>query len=274
MNFGLDSQYESNAVEHYIQMVDPLHTARVQNLYAAILSNSLPKNGSSPYISLDATTKQRYQDQAQQVHDILKANQQTYESRSSAQERMPALQNARIIVQFTTYFNSSMTAENYLEDTFMAENVEWIYDHESGDHPKIIVWAHDAHIANDTTYGTQDGRNMGGELRAHYGKSYLPIGTTLYQGTLRVYDNSPNTIQTLNPPNPDTYNYTLGQVGLPLYMIDLRNIPPGPINTWAHSSASLLIYGYGGQDLSTSALLSQWFDVIIHIQNTTPAKHF
>lgn len=115
---------------------------------------------------------------------------------------------------------------------------------------------------------------MGGELRTRYKDSYLPIGTTLYQGALRVYQYPKGVVQTISPPPASyTYNYTLGQSDLPLFMLDLRTIPLGPVRTWSRSSLSLVYYGLGDVYLSDSAPLDQWFDVIIHIQKTTPSNH-
>src|SRR5260370_25922722 len=68
---------------------------------------------------------------------------------------------------------------------FMAENVAWIHDHAAGSHPRMIVWAHDAHIANNASYYTgyapKGTENLGGFLRTWYKQSYLPIATSLYQ---------------------------------------------------------------------------------------------
>lgn len=277
MDFQDLSQSDFAAVEKYLQKVDPERVAYVQSLYAPILAMN-ESFSSDTFIQLSASTKQTYQKQAQQVYTLLQANQQSYINRSSAQSFAFALQNARIITQFATYYNYQTQAEAlaryYQRDTFMAENVAWIHDHQAGKHPKMIVWAHDVHIANDTSYGTADGRNMGAELRARYKAGYLAIGTTLYQGTFRSYSYPNSTIQKIDPPARNTYNYTLGQAGLPLYMLDLDNIPPGPVRNWALSSAILLNYGLGGEDLSAPALLSQSFDVIVHIQNTTPSRLF
>lgn len=276
MDFQDLSQSDFDTVENYLQKVDPRQVAHIQDLYAPILGMNGPTS-SNTFTQLDASTRQQYQNQAQQVYDLLQANQQNYINHSSAQSFAFALQNARIIAQFATYYNANTQAESltryYQRDTFMAENVAWIHDHEAGSHPKMIVWAHDVHIANDTFYSSQDGRNMGGELRARYKDGYLSIGTTLYRGTFRSYSYPTSILQTINPPARDTYNYALGQAGLPLYMLDLDNIPPGPVKNWALSSAIFINYGLGGEDLSAPALLSQSFDVIIHVQNTTPSKH-
>jgi erythromycin esterase len=273
---GFD-QNDFDIVENYVQQVDPKQSPLVNNLYKPLLANGIDAWAYSYY--LDGATKQQYQVQALQVYDLLQSNQQRYSKVSSPQQFALALQNARIIAETATYLNTTTRAEAlarfYQRDTFMAENVEWIYDHDASAHPKIIVWAHDGHIANDTTYKTQDGRNLGGELRAHYGQSYLPIGTTLYQGTFRTYTYPPaNKIQTIAPPSVNTYNYTLGQADLSLYMLDLRTIPYDVVSNWAQSSSIFRLYGVGGENLSKPAQLSQWFNVIIHIQNTTPSQYF
>lgn len=266
-------QNDFNTVESYVQKVDPRQSGPVDNLYQPLIGNGVG------YYQLDASTKKQYLAQAQQVYNLLQKNQQRYSNTSSPQQFALALQNARVIVQIATYLDATTSAEAlaryYQRDTFMAENVEWIYDHEAGTHPKIMVWAHDVHIASDTSYATPDRRNMGGELHACYYQSYLPIGTTLYQGTFRIYQFYPkNSLQTIDPPGPMTYNYTLGQVGLPLYMLDLRNLSPGPADNWAHSLSTFLLYGLGGENLSAPAQISQWFDVIIHMQDTTPSEYF
>lgn len=270
------SQSDFDTVERYLRKVDAQQVAHVQHLYTPIRAMS-ESTSYDTFAQLDASTKQKYQAQAQQVYDLLQAHRQSYIKRSSAQSFAFALQNARIITQFTTYYNYQTQAESltryYQRDGFMAENVAWIHEHEAGKHPKLIVWAHDAHIANDTFYGSSDGRNMGGELRARYKDGYLALGTTLYQGTFRSYSYPASTIKTISPPARNTYNYTLGQAGLPLYMLDLDNIPPGPVRDWTLSSATFLSYGLGGEDLSAPIQLGQSFDVIIHIQNTTPSKH-
>lgn len=271
------NQNDFAAVESYLRKVDPGQVASVRELYAPLLAISGP-DAYDTLAQVSASDKQLYQNQAQQVYNLLRTNQQEYIKRSSSQDYALALQNARVIAQFATYNNANTDDESlaryYQRDGFMAENVAWIHDHAAGSNPKVIVWAHDAHIANDTSYSSQDGRNMGGELRARYQNGYLAIGTTLYRGAFRSYTSFTGTVQKINPPAPDTYNYTLGQAGLPLYMLDLRQLPAGVVSAWANSSATLLSYGLAGEDLSSPAQLGQWFDVIVHIQDTTASIHF
>jgi erythromycin esterase len=276
MDFQDLSQREFDAVTGYLQQVDPRQFARIQELYAPIQAMS-GSTTSDSFTPLAASDQQRFQNQAQEVYDLLRANRQRYLKHSSEQSFALALQNARIIAQFATYSNAQTEAESlhryYQRDTFMAENVAWIHDHAAGSNPRMLVWAHNVHIANDTAYNSQDGRNLGGELRARYHGGYLAIGTTLYQGSFRSYTYPDSSIQTLTTPASNTYNAVLGQAGLPLYMLDLDSLASGPVKNWALHPAILLNYGLGGEDLSTSAPLSRSFNIIIHIQNTTPSRH-
>lgn len=275
------SQSDFDEVESYLHTVDPQQTARVQKLYAGIIADSVP-NPFNTYPRLNAATKQHYQDQAQQVYDLLHAHQHTYINRSSPQTFGLALQNARIIVQFTTFMNANTQDESltrYIQrDAFMAENVAWIHDHAAGSHPKMIVWAHDGHIANDTSYGAtyapKGTENMGAFLRKWYHDTYLTIATSLYQGAYTIYPHGYQTVTTarLGVPGKDTYNYTLGGVGIPIYLLDLRKSPQGPVADWANGPHIFLEYGLGGENLSMSGSLKQWFDSIILIRNTTAAQ--
>ena len=177
-------------------------------------------------------------------------------------------------MQFTIYLNSQTQAvSNYSQrDTFMAENVAWIYDHDAGSHPKIIVWAHDGHIANDTTYTSQDGRNMGGELRARYKDSYLPIGTTLYQGALRVYQYPKGVATHFSSGFRYLQLHVWARWSSSLYARSAYN-SSARYALGAKSSRTFVKYGLGGEDTSVFAPLSQLFDVMISLQNTTPSNH-
>ncbi len=276
------SQSDFDAVENYIRTVDPQQTAHVQQLYVDIITSSIPSSKLfTVYYSLTAQTKQAYVDHAQQVYDLLKSKQAIYEKRSSSQAFALALQNARIVVQATTYLNRGLPSDamkRFMQrDGFMAENVAWIHDHIAGNNPKVVVWAHDAHIANNTSYlpdyTSPHTKNMGAYLHIQYKEGYLPIGTSLFQGTATFYSSAymPQT-KKIDTADKQTYNYTLANAGPSLYMLDLRQTPVGPVTNWANGPHPFLLYGLGGEDLSSSSALKQWFDVVVSIQNTTAAR--
>jgi erythromycin esterase len=273
------SQIDFDTVTKFVQQVDPLQVAAVQSLYQPIMAPSLP-NPYPAYYSLGATTQRQFEAQAQQVYALLSAHQQIYTQRSSAERFAVALQNARIIVQFTTYLDGvtprTYPPNYYQRDTFMADNVVWLSDHATDPNPKLIIWAHDAHIGNDTNYPSPDGRNLGGDLHAQYGNSYLALGTTLYQGTYRAYDYPKGIVRTLPTAAADTYDDTLGQASIPSFMLDLRATPAGAVLNWASGAGpahNIILVGLGGEDLDTSASLNHYFDVLVHIQHSTPTQH-
>jgi erythromycin esterase len=275
------SQSDFDGVENYIHIVDPQQTATIQQQYKDIITSSIPSsNLFTVYYRLTAQTKQAYVDHAQRVYDLLKSNQATYEKHSSSQAFALALQNARVVVQATTYLNQGLPSDamkRYVQrDGFMAENVAWIHDHIAGNNSNVIVWAHDAHIANNTSYlpahTSPHTKNMGAYLRIQYKEGYLSIGTSLFQGSATFYSSAymPQT-KKIAAADKQTYNYTPGNAGPPLYMLDLRETPAGAVTNWANGPQTFQLYGLGGEDLSSSSALKQWFDIVVNIRNTTAA---
>lgn len=284
--YGMDIQYvtqgDFDAVEGYVRSVDASQLARVQQLYASINASALPY--AFGYLRLSGQTRQQYQQQAQQVYDLLSTHQQTYTSRSAANAFALALQNARIIVQFATLMSEGGVGAvtGYIQrDAFMAENVSWIYDHlavpaqaGAGGSPKLIVWAHDAHIANDAAYEADFKagiKNMGAMLRARFQSAYLPIGTAFYQGAITAFGQGTST-QAVGAAGEGTYNYTLEQVGFSPYLVDLRTTPPGAVSKWANGPSVFVYYGRDAENLSDYGPLKQWFDVLVFIRDSTPSR--
>src|SRR5260370_37345703 len=87
----------------------------------------------------------------------------------------------------------------------MAENIGWLHDHE-GSNAKIVLWAHNLHIADIPDYFGSQEKNMGAFLRDWYQENYLSIGTSFYQGTFRNFSTSESYIDTLLAPSTDSYN--------------------------------------------------------------------
>ncbi len=265
----------------YIQSVDPQQSAQVQAWYAGIDVYDDVRSYALSYSSgLSQAMKEQNRTTAQKVYNLLKTHQTVYERRSSPQAFALALHIARVIVQFTIvqgYPNNWLSGGPgfFQRDEYMAENVAWLHD-QGGGHVKMVLWAHNAHIANDPSYNRYGPHpeNMGAFLREWYQQSYRPIGTSFYQGTCSIFPGGSYTTLTLPTPATDTYNYTLGSVGIPRYILDLRQVPAGPVTAWMQGPRRLISIGFGGEQLGllSSGSLQQWFDVIIHFQTITPSK--
>jgi erythromycin esterase len=270
------SQQIFDDVVNYLQKVDPEQTAQVQTLYTGIR----PASPIPDFVDYDGfsanpqSTKQRYQANAQQVYNLLKTNQGAYESRSSSSAFALALQEAQVIVQYTTLgvlippSETLFTSEDAYakRDEFMADNVAWWRDY-SGDNARMVVWAHNTHIAKLR----EPAKSMGEFLYEQYHESYRPVGTSFYQGSFSIFGAGATRVFTASTPAADTYNYALGSVGIPRYLLDIRQAPAGPVHDWLQGPYVLLNYGVGGQDLETDGSLQYWFDVIIAFHDITPS---
>jgi erythromycin esterase len=276
---GIDSwnitQAAFDDVVRYVQSVDPPQAPQVQALYTGIR----PPTTTPTFVDYDGfsrlpqATKQQDEDNAQQVYDWLLVHQAAYQSRSSASAFALVLHSARIIVQYTTLgvlippagtlFSSEAAYDQ--RDAFMAENVEWLHD-QQGANARIVLWAHNVHIAS-----LHQPKSMGAYLRERYNDGYLRLGTSFYQGSYTVFRGG--TAQAVSVPTPgaDTYNSTLGHAEIPLYILDIRQTPAGPVTDWAQGPHGLLNYGVGGQDLEAVGSLQFWFNIVVHVQTMTPS---
>lgn len=284
------SQAAFDQVVTYVRGIDPQQVAQIQALYASIRPISpIPVFVDDRYSGLSAQsqpTKEHYQNNAQQVYTLLQAHQVAYESLSSKEAFALALQSAHVILQYTklavliapseTLFGSR---PGYIyHDTCEAENVAWLHDHAGGS-VKIVLSAHSAHIANTIPFDGLDGNNLGALLRQHYKQQYLTIGTSFFQGSFHALkpQNGFFTSYTVGPPPVGSYDYALGSVGLPLYLLDIRQTPAGPVTSWVQGPAELRFIGIyfdpaHEADSYIRGSLQQWFDVIIHVQKTTASR--
>jgi erythromycin esterase len=261
---GFDCQnIETNTfdqVTQYLQSVDPQSAARVTSW----------------------RIRNQYIAQADALYELLKQHETAYTAHSSPQAFAQVLQEARVIVQYAELSSLSSTPNDQqslvryanLRDAFMAENAVWLHEHAVGG-SKLVLWAHNDHIETVMQNGYT---RMGWHLRQHYGSQYLALGMSFYQGSFNAIGENENlqtfTIQT---PNPESYNYTFGTVGLSLYALDLRHLPTGEVRQWMNGPHGFLTIGSvynpaAAETFYESLSLPQSFDVIIQIQRVT-ASH-
>jgi erythromycin esterase len=263
------------SVEQYIQGVDSSQAANVTSLYQYIQAQ--PPGTPLP--------KQAITD-AQQVYTLLKDHEAAYEGHSSSQAFALALQHARVILQYTQlYVNDPRTPQglsggDQVRDAAMAENVAWLHEHADGG-GKMVLWAHDGHIGvADRINAIESAVTMGKDLRQQFGTGYVAIGLSFYQGAFN--SSGTNGVQVFTeqgPPGQDSYNAALGSPGLPLYLLDLRHAPAGPVSQWLagpyvfHKVSEVYYTDNPGYD-DVTVSLGTYFDVVLHVQTITPSQLF
>ena len=282
---GNISQAAFDEVVAYVHSVDPQQAGLIQALYTDIRPTNPTPVFAENFSALPQTIKEQQRDNAQKVYLFLQAHQAAYESQSSKEAFALALQSAHVILQYTklvTLIAPSATlltsGPGYIyRDTCMAENVAWLHEHAGGS-ARMVLSAHNIHIANTTPVAGLHEHNLGGLLRQHYQQQYLTIGTSFFQGSFNALTQQNGlTSYTVGPPLVGSYDSVLGSVGLPLYLLDIRHTPAGAVTNWVQGPAKLRSIGqffdpaHEADDYGQGSL-QQWFDVIIHFQKTTASR--
>ncbi|HEY6373721.1 MAG TPA: erythromycin esterase family protein [Candidatus Sulfotelmatobacter sp.] len=244
------------------------HTITLDNTVAHTGEQSL-RSVTKPQESLDKgmDKKQVAQDCAAVLGELL-AKRAILLRASKAWDVDWAIQNARLVLQYM----QSQAGEKS-RDQSMAENVEWIADENPG--AKIVLWAHNGHIAYTAQYGP-----MGGYLHKKFGNQLVNFGFSFNEGSFRAVETGKSLHDFRVGPAPEgSLDHELASAGLPLFALDLRQLPQkGPVAHWFAQPRDARSIGavYGaGQPESWSVASLRWpqaFDVILFVNDTT-ASH-
>lgn len=129
--------------------------------------------------SLTKEEKEKYVLDAKQISALLEENKSHLNGKSK--EFVWIKQNARIIEQFTTMLATppDKPADFYLKhDIAMYENAKWTEEHLG----KTIVWGHNGHVSKTNMLSFIYPKVAGQHLAEYYGKRYVSIGTSVYEG--------------------------------------------------------------------------------------------
>lgn len=155
------------------------------------------------------------------------SNKAEYIRLSSAQDYQAAVQNVRILIQ-------SKRIER--RNQYMAENVKSFLDSE-GPGKRIVVSAHNTHIANRGLFRWAADFEFGSHLKNMFGDAYYALGLTSNSYTFEAL-NSANTKGGWREfklgPTPRGYvEWYLTQAGIKKYIVDFRAAPQkGPVAEW------------------------------------------
>ncbi|AZM87152.1 erythromycin esterase family protein [Streptomyces sp. W1SF4] len=188
-----------------------------------------------------------------------------------------ALQHATAIHQMTTLYafdwDDPRDIANAMlhRDRIMADNVTW-WQQRTGD--KILLAAHNGHVALTTYVPDRYPTVQGGFLRRQLGAAYLSVGLTFGQGAFNALGHDGDVHRyTTGPAAPGTAEHTLDRVRYRDFMVDLRNTP-SPARTWLAEPRTVKNIGatYPGLADAPQIRLAQTHDVIIHLQQIQAAR--
>jgi erythromycin esterase len=113
----------------------------------------------------------------------------------------------------------STVSQNEVRDKYMAENVQWILDHEGPD-SKMMLWAHNRHI--DKHGGGFS--SLGAYLKTAYNDQYYAIGFDFNKGSFNAFEPKSSTIKvfTVSNSREGSSGDFFSRTGLPVFFIDIE----------------------------------------------------
>ena len=270
--YGCDMQSAPRAAKvtlAYLHKVDPPQ-AEMAEKALAILAN--------PYT--DAEFDKLPQDQKTIATKTIQAVLSGFDRRkldyirqSNAEDWAIARQHARVLSQNIEFRSPNTLGGPQLRDRAMAENIQWIMEHEGPD-AKAVVWAHNDHVA------TAEGA-MGSYLRQNYGPDMVGLGFAFNQGGFQAREGPIQTKGGLRPfevaPAPaGSLDALLASANLQIAAIDLRTLPKsGPVDEWfavPHDTRDFGAVFFEHSSGLAQRCVPKIYDGLLFVEKTTPAR--
>jgi erythromycin esterase len=271
--YCVDMQTETMAyaqAKAWLDTADPIEAAKLQEIKQAMAK--LPGRYSGK------TTKETFQAWASSAKEVeaLITRLETQELTGADFDRQR--QNLRVLAQFAT-MNADARGVTGVRDASMAANLRWIQAREKG--AKIVLWAHNGHIAIRPANGTGVAA-MGWHLRQALGKAYVPIGFAFREGGFQAMNGDPQNrglkVFEVKPQAMGTLDAALAATKLPFLALDLRNRPKqGQVKHWLESPQGTWRIGAGftpGQELNylSKEPITDSYDALLFVNHTTSAN--
>jgi erythromycin esterase len=161
----------------------------------------------------------------------------------------------------------------------MAENVLWILQNE-GPRCKIVVWAHNGHVARDPR-GIFDGAvaSMGMHLARRFDPELVVVGFAFgegaFQAVVKEEDNRrPIREVAIGPAPAETLDAVLARTGIPVFMLDLRQVDDD-LAPWLQEpqlTREIGAFFDDPEDMCKTIVPMARYDVLAFIAKTTRAR--
>ena len=273
---GFDCQFNTfhpNLVKDYLASVGAPFLSE-----ATQLLNTAETATRTNFESYSAESFENYLDQLDALRDSLNTYAADFISSSSEKEFMLNVQLLRVIRQVSEVKYADKTADfsiNY-RDKYMAENAAWIKEYFNGS--KIVLWAHNSHIAKDPTF-LGGGGAMGRFLSQEFGNTYTSIAFLFSQGSFTAVTRNGNQIGQLETqnirtiPKPNSINFFMSRAKEPTFVLEIAKLQL--YDAWFESISNEIEYFdigavYNGDpEYYYRKFNPIYFDYIIYFDSTT-----
>jgi erythromycin esterase len=156
----------------------------------------------------------------------------------------------------------------------MAENIQWILEQE-GSHAKMVVWAHNGHVAASPRW-------MGAHLREMFGGAMAVFGFAFNRGSFQAMDEAypSRGLRSFHvgPAPANSLDRALARADLRIAVIDLHAVPKyGPVAAWFDTPRVSRSIGSGYNEAAPSGIFSnevatKVYDAVLFVERTSAAR--
>jgi erythromycin esterase len=217
----------------------------------------------------------------QDLEGRLRAGKQTYVASSTLQEWRFACRYTRILRQVDEQRRAGDDNKTryIIRDRAMAENATWILEDE-GPQCKMVVWAHNGHVARDPR-GIFDGAivSMGMHLARKFGADLVVVGFAFGEGAFQAVvkeegNRRPIREVALGSAPDEALDAVLARTGVPVFLLDLRHVKDD-VALWLQElqiTREIGAFFQDPEDMCKRIIPMARYDVIAFIANTTRAR--
>jgi erythromycin esterase len=275
--YGFDMQVpglaQSNVLD-YIRRVDP----EAVDVAAQVFEVMGRWGENKQYETASAEVRRRTAESLDALLRRFGERKSEWVRRSSEQDWTMARQNMAIVKAAEVKLANQDERGRAFRDRAMAENVKWILDQEPPG-TKMMLWAHNGHVATAAPLAVPNRMPMGGYLREFFRDRFVSCGFVFQQGSFRAVDMTANQVGafTVGPPPRGSLDATLAAVGAPLFAIDLRHLPEGKVADWFAEPHFSRQIGGGYSEATPGVWMHRMraareFDLLIFVDKTTPSR--
>ncbi len=264
--YGFDMQHTIVAAKNVMEDLDKVKIK--YDRYKPLL-DSLSQQSSRKYYKKGKDTLLNLCRQLEELSQYTDRYKADFIERASIKDYEQHYQNLTILSQ--ALISKTFKRDSY-RDSCMALNIKWISEQEQTD--KIIVWAHNGHVAKAKIFKTKDGYQMGYWLKQLFSNKYYAINFDFREGSFRAMQRLPNMNKKLMKKLPEgvvnchihkktnhSTDYIFHETDLPLFYLDYKTASTDTLV--AQFLSTQIKLKYIGAAFIPKYELKYYFDVVL-----------
>jgi len=265
--YGIDvvaPNYALDQILDYLNKVDETIVEKYQNKSFAqdIIDDNNWSTSLQRYSELTAEEKQTLYNNYNELYEQIRQNETKYISISSNDEYNWILRLAYCANEANKMFSAEKRIDiGLIRDNAMAQNALWIKSNLSND-AKIIIWAHNVHIAKAefTMTGEPESiKGMGYILGQELENNMISIGASFNQGEFQNWNKS------FPPAEQITLDGTLAKLKMKHFLLDLKGKTDDKnVINWLNTDKIIR-----GQGFEMTCIPAKSFDAIYFVDKIT-----